>query len=191
MQGCKINLVKVDCRPLEYVKDLCLASVANQFNLSQVRRCIYANDFTIRYTSSLFLQLFIFRNFLNILDQLPAIIEVVRQNFNTFKRTKVSRFQTVTINNIQASGCLKQCDLTRFHTDNIPDDFKLFATSDAQDYLPVPFVGKLPETAQIAVLSFAKGNIVRLSIKTSKYSVVCDSVDNFIRLIQVWTFLVE
>lgn len=186
MQDCKINLLKIDCRPLEYAKDLCLASVANHFKLTQDRRSIFSNDFTIRYTSSLYLQLFIFSNFLNILNELPSILEVVRQNFNSFKRTKVTRFQTVRINNIQASGFLRQCELSRLNTVNIPLDFNLLATTDVHDYLPVQYTGKLPDGAQIAVLSLAEGNIIRLRLSTLKYSVVADSVDNFLRIIQVW-----
>lgn len=185
----KINFIKIDCSPLEYRKDLCLASVANHFKLSQYRRSIFAHDFTVRYTSSLFLQIFIFNNFHNILNQIPFIVEAVRQNFNQFKLTKVSAFKSYKTNNIQASGYLKSCDFSRLHTDNIPSGCRLAASSDVQDYLPVPYRGEPPPSAQIIVLYFETGNLVRLNKSSLKYSVVADTVDNFLRLTRIWTAL--
>ena len=185
----KINLIKVDCSPLEYQKDLCLASVANHFNLSQSSRSIFAHDFTVRYTSSLFIQIFIFNNFHNILNQIPTIVEAVRQNFNHFKRTKVSAFKSYKINNIQASGYLKTCDFSRLHTDNIPSGYRLSASSDVQDYLPVSYRGEQPPTAQVIVLYLETGNLIRFNKSTLRYSVVCNSVENVLHLTHIWSSL--
>lgn len=184
-----INLIKIDCTPLEYKKDLCLARVANKFNLNQSSRSIFAHDFTLRYTSSLFLQIFIFNNFHNILNEVPTIVESVRQNFNQFKRTKVSAFTSFKINNIQASGSIKTCNLSRLRKENIPTDCLLAAASDVRDYNPVPYRGEPPHTAQVIVLYLGSGNVVRLIKSTLKYSVVCDSVENFLRLTTIWSSL--
>lgn len=183
---CIIKCVKVDCLPLQREKDLCLGSIAKYFKLDGRKRCIYFKHVTIKYTSSLVLQAFITGSFKKILRALPLIFDTLRRKFNLYKRTPVTAFKSIIINNIHSVGHFTSLDFSWINTSYLPASFSFCASSHVQDNLLIPFKGKLPDCAQVVSLNKDPSGTIKINLVTGYFTFISKSVDDFILMKNVF-----
>ena len=181
----KIRCIKVDAIPIERQKDLCLGSVFKNFNLDPKSRCIYFKNVTVKYTMSLVLQAFVKGKFLETLKYLPKLFDNIRKKFNRFKQTHVSGFRTITINNIHAMGYFPSTNFQWIHSDNLPSTFSFCASSHIQDHLLVPFVGALPQAAQVVTINKETGGYIKINLISGFFSIISKRVEDFTSMQQL------
>ena len=177
----RIGLIRVDFIPERRIKNLCLPSVRKYLDISKNSCVIKHPDYTIRFTSSLCISVFIKKRFAIILSQLGRIIFQLCELLNRFKVTPVTKFQNIRITNIQGTGYLSSEIYNTFNTIQISEEYSCFAGSSGEP--SIRFHGCVPRQSQFYTVEISEGSHVKFC-RNGYYSIIAKNVDDFLSLVQ-------
>lgn len=174
-----IGLIRMDFIPETRVKDVCLASVRNYLHIPKNSCIIKHPDYTVRFTSSLCLSIFIKKRFAIILSQLGSIVFQLRKILNRFKSTPVKKFKIIRISNIQSTGYLSSGFYTTFNTSRISDE--CYAGNSNEP--PVRFYGSPPKESQYFTVERSVGSHVKFC-RNGYFSIISKNINDFLYLVE-------
>lgn len=180
----KINFLRVDLKPKQIVADLCLASAQRVFNETK-SGLIKHSQFTLKYTRSLHLQLYIRKPVTpSIFKGLIADIKTCLAKLNFVKKEKVYSFQEIRVINVQASGKFSYFSQSIWKHLRLPEDVVCeLGTDHTEPSVPV----KLSDICsgqlfRFIVLTYVSGNILKIN-NTGSFTIVCQDLEKYERLL--------
>lgn len=176
----KINTIRIDCLPQPRISDLNSANCHKHLG-SQRPGYIRLNSIIVKYSLSLCLNIYIRRNFLNVLHNFNYIVKTLKRIFNQFKITPVKSYTFRTVN-IQASGYIPEpIKLQRLHS---IDNHTIEIGGAEGNNTALPRNGTIPNSTGYIFVSVNKSNKLRLNYR-GYFTIVATKPRTFVMVVEL------
>ncbi len=183
----QINSVRIDFIPDIIVSDLDLARCKKFYSNQEEYRGYYirTSDYTIRYTATLNLQVWLKNVSGENIKKLYYVANAIRIDFNQFKKSAVTSFQEVKSTNIQGSGHLSSpnVNLYKISKDILPS----YCMIEAGDSVAEPAVnisnlnGQLFRYVRVVLQN---NNVIRI-VHSGAFTLICKSFEEYKLLLDI------
>ena len=180
-----INFTRIDIIPNRLTADLCSGSARKVLG-SALDGIVRYKYFTLKYTRSLYIQLYIRKPFDS--DSFRRHSLIVRRcikKLNSVKRSKVIGFDQIKIRNLQGSGKFSTFHHTYWQKINVPTEIVTeIGTDHTEPTLFIKQTDLIHHTYRFVVLKYKDGNILKIN-NTGSFTLVTQNLEEYERLLYI------